>query len=260
MVGLPCWNLRNLDCGFVSHLLIRSHRACPAPASPHRGEPMVDVQPAAGLHRSHATGWGRMPAAASAAGVRPAGSAASGAGEPTRPRAPQPGAHRGERRLRAAAAMLQVSAEVAGCKACTRAGRVASLLAMRAFSQVVSRLPSLDPVPPVWRMHCRCQLKAGTPGEIAACACRCWWRASKRGQWQAISKRRVFRVLLPQLRRQLGHFETTGNWPADLPVHLRCAMHNRDSANNAARRSGPLPVTFLPVRCSSGVSLKRFAL
>jgi hypothetical protein len=88
---------------------------------------------------------------------------------------------------------------------------------MRAFHQVVSRLPSFDPVPPLWRMGCRCLFKPGRPGEITACACRSWWRASKRGQWYAISRRRVFRVLMPQLRRQLGHFEVTGSWPADLP-------------------------------------------
>jgi hypothetical protein len=86
---------------------------------------------------------------------------------------------------------------------------------MRALHQVINCFPSYDPVPPVWRMHCRCQLKPGRPGDIAACACRSWWRASKRGQWHAISKRRAFRELLPQLRHQLGHFEVTGNWPAD---------------------------------------------
>lgn len=86
---------------------------------------------------------------------------------------------------------------------------------MGAFDQVASRLPSFDPMPPVWRMHCRCLLTPGKPGQIAACACRSWWRASKRGQWHAISKRRALRMLLPELRRQLGYFELTGRWPAD---------------------------------------------
>ena len=86
---------------------------------------------------------------------------------------------------------------------------------MDAFDQVVNRLPSFDPVPPVWRMHCRCLLKQRRAGEITACRCRFWWRATKRGQWRAISKRRVFWVLLPELRHQLGLFEATGSWPTD---------------------------------------------
>lgn len=139
-------------------------------------------------------------------------------------------------RPHAAVATLRVSAEVAEGTTYRRAGRVASLLAMRAFHRVVSRLPSFDPVPPVWRMHCRCLLQPGTPREITACECSFWWRASKRGQWHAISQRRVFHVLLPQLRRQLGHFEMTGNWPADLPV-LRPVR--RASKSGAARAAVP---------------------
>jgi hypothetical protein len=108
---------------------------------------------------------------------------------------------------------LWVSTEIAECEAYKSPDWVASLLAMVAFDQLASRLPSYDPTPPVWRMHCRCQLKPGGPGDLAACACRYWWRASKRGQWCAISKRRAFRVLLPGLKRALGHFEVTGNWP-----------------------------------------------
>jgi hypothetical protein len=86
---------------------------------------------------------------------------------------------------------------------------------MGAFDQVVRRLPAFDPMPPVWRMHCHCSFKPGRPGEIAACTCRFRWRANKRGQWYAISKRRAFRVLTPELRRVLGQFEVTGSWPAD---------------------------------------------
>ena len=37
----------------------------------------------------------------------------------------------------------------------------------------------------------------------------CW----QAGRWYAISKRCAFRVLLPGLMRELGHFEATGNWP-----------------------------------------------
>jgi hypothetical protein len=86
---------------------------------------------------------------------------------------------------------------------------------MGAFDQPVQRLPSYEPFPPAWRMRCRCPFRAGRPGEIAACACGYWWRVSKRGQWYAISKRRAFRALLPDLMRELGRFETTGDWPTN---------------------------------------------
>ena len=98
-------------------------------------------------------------------------------------------------------------------------GRVASCAAMSALDRLVKGLPSYEPIPPVWRMHCRCLLRCGRPGEIAACQCRSWWRVSKRGRWQAISKRRAFRALLPGMRRELDHFEMTGGWPADLPAN-----------------------------------------
>jgi hypothetical protein len=61
-------------------------------------------------------------------------------------------------------------------------------------------------------MFCRCSFRAGRRGEIAACECRSWWRVGRRGRWYAISKRRAFRALLPELMRELGHFEATGNW------------------------------------------------
>jgi hypothetical protein len=51
-------------------------------------------------------------------------------------------------------------------------------------------------------------------GEIAACGCRFWWRAGKRGRWYAISKRRALHALVRELRRELSYFEVTGNWPA----------------------------------------------
>jgi hypothetical protein len=85
---------------------------------------------------------------------------------------------------------------------------------MGIFDPPVKRLPSYEPTPPVWRMRCQCLFRAGRLGEIAACACRYWWRASKRGRWYAISKRRAFRALLPDLRREVGGFEMTGEWPA----------------------------------------------
>jgi hypothetical protein len=94
-----------------------------------------------------------------------------------------------------------------------RLGRVASSLDMGAFDQPVRRLPPYEPLPPVWRMHCLCTFRAGRRGEIAACACRSWWRVGRRGRWHAISKRRAFRALLAELRRELGCFETTGRWP-----------------------------------------------
>jgi len=91
-----------------------------------------------------------------------------------------------------------------------------SLIApMSAFEQLFQRLPALEPTPPVWRMRCRCPAKAGPPGQIAACGCRFWWRIGKRGGWYAISRRRAFRALLPELRRTVGQFEATGAWPAD---------------------------------------------
>ena len=62
-------------------------------------------------------------------------------------------------------------------------------------------------------MHCLCWFGAGMPGQIAACGCRSWWRVSKRGRWHAISKRRAFRALVPQLRRELDYFEAMGDWP-----------------------------------------------
>jgi hypothetical protein len=80
---------------------------------------------------------------------------------------------------------------------------------MVAFDQPV------EPLCPVWRLNCWCSFKAGRPGEIAACKCRYWWRVSKRGRWYAVSKRRAFRVLLPDLVRELCCFEMTGAWPRD---------------------------------------------
>jgi hypothetical protein len=116
---------------------------------------------------------------------------------------------------RAAEAGLRIGAEVPEGKAAGLPRRVASWPVMGAFDQLARRLPAFDPTPPVWRMRCRCAFKAGRPGQIAACGCRFWWRASRRGQWYAISKRRAFRTLLPELTRALGHFEATGAWPAD---------------------------------------------
>jgi len=92
--------------------------------------------------------------------------------------------------------------------------RVASRLSMSAFDPLVRRLQPHEPTPPVWRMPCLCSFRAGTPGEIAACACCSWWRVSRRGRWYAIYKRRAFRALLPGLRRELRYFELTGRWPA----------------------------------------------
>jgi hypothetical protein len=86
---------------------------------------------------------------------------------------------------------------------------------MGAFGQLASRFRSFEPTPPVWRMHCRCPVKAGRPGHIAACECRFWWRAGKSGRWHAISRRRAFRALLPELQGAIGHFEATGTWPAE---------------------------------------------
>jgi hypothetical protein len=86
---------------------------------------------------------------------------------------------------------------------------------MGAFEQLASRLPVFEPTPPVWRMRCRCRAKAGQPGHVTVCGCRFWWRIGKHGGWYAISKRRAFRALAPELRRAVAHFETTGVWPAD---------------------------------------------
>ena len=63
-------------------------------------------------------------------------------------------------------------------------------------------------------MHCMCSFRVGLVGEIAACGCRWWWRVSKRGRWYAVSKRRAFRVLVSELRRELSYYEATGSWPA----------------------------------------------
>ena len=63
-------------------------------------------------------------------------------------------------------------------------------------------------------MQCQCMFRAGKPGEITVCACRFWWRVGKRGRWYAISRRRAFRVLVPDLRRTLRYIEATGAWPA----------------------------------------------
>jgi len=91
--------------------------------------------------------------------------------------------------------------------------RVSSYLAMGAFNQPAPRPRPHDPIPPVWRMFCRCSFRAGRLGEIAACGCRFWWRVGRRGQWYAISRRRALRALLPELMGELGHFEVTGDWP-----------------------------------------------
>ena len=37
----------------------------------------------------------------------------------------------------------------------------------------------------------------------------------RRGRWYAISRRRAFRALMPDLIRELGYLEVTGRWPAD---------------------------------------------
>ena len=84
---------------------------------------------------------------------------------------------------------------------------------MSTFDQPVKRPRSHDPIPPVWRMRCLCAFRAGSVGEIAACQCRFWWRVGRRGRWYAISKRRALRALVRELRRELGYFEVTGNWP-----------------------------------------------
>jgi len=92
-------------------------------------------------------------------------------------------------------------------------GRVSSCLVMGVFDQRAGRVRPHEPIPPVWRMFCRCSFRAGRRGEIAACGCRSWWRVGRGGRWYAISKRRALRALLPQLMRELGHFEATGSWP-----------------------------------------------
>lgn len=113
-----------------------------------------------------------------------------------------------------AEAQLRVRAEVADASECGCRSRVASSVAMSSSDQPVTRLPSYEPFPPVWRMHCQCLFRPGRPGEIAACACRFWWRFGKRGRWYAISKRRAYRTLAPDLRKMLRCFEATGAWPA----------------------------------------------
>jgi hypothetical protein len=84
---------------------------------------------------------------------------------------------------------------------------------MGVFDQPVNRVRSYDPTPPVWRMRCLCSFRAGRAGEIAACQCRYWWRVGRRGRWYAISKRRAFRALASELRRELSSFEAAGIWP-----------------------------------------------
>jgi hypothetical protein len=84
---------------------------------------------------------------------------------------------------------------------------------MSAFDQLRNELRSVQPVPPVWRMQCRCRFRPGSPGEIAVCKCGYWWRAGQRGRWRAICARRAFRVLVPGLMREVSCFELTGGWP-----------------------------------------------
>jgi hypothetical protein len=86
---------------------------------------------------------------------------------------------------------------------------------MGTFDQLGNHLLPYQPLPPVWRMQCTCSFQPGRPGQVAACECGYWWRAGKRGRWHAISVRRAFRVLLPELIDGLGRFELTGDWPAD---------------------------------------------
>jgi hypothetical protein len=93
--------------------------------------------------------------------------------------------------------------------------RVGSCLIMGAFDLPVTHLQPHEPFLPAWRMSCQCSFRPGRRGEITACGCRSWWRVGKRGRWYAISQRRAFRTLLPDLMRELGHFEMTGNWPGD---------------------------------------------
>ena len=84
---------------------------------------------------------------------------------------------------------------------------------MGAFNRSATRVPPHEPFPPVWRMFCRCSFGVGRRGEIAACGCRSLWRVSKRGRWYAVSRRRAFRALLPELRRELRYFDVAGGWP-----------------------------------------------
>ena len=90
---------------------------------------------------------------------------------------------------------------------------VSSCLTMGAFDQPVRRRHRHEPIPPVWRMFCRCSFRVGRVGEVAVCGCRSWWRVGRSGRWYAISKRRAFRALLPDLAHEIGHFEVTGGWP-----------------------------------------------
>jgi hypothetical protein len=89
---------------------------------------------------------------------------------------------------------------------------------MVAFDRFPDSPPAHQPFPPAWRMRCRCSVRPGAPGEVAACECGYWWRVGRRGRWQAVSARRAFRVLLPGLLRELGRFELTGGWPGSLPA------------------------------------------
>ena len=84
---------------------------------------------------------------------------------------------------------------------------------MGVFDRLASSGRPHEPIPPVWRMFCRCSFRVGRLGEIAACECRSWWRVGKGGRWYAISKRRAFRTLVPELTREVGYFEVTGGWP-----------------------------------------------
>jgi hypothetical protein len=94
------------------------------------------------------------------------------------------------------------------------AGRVVSPPSMSPFDPSAHRVQPHDPTPPVWRMYCLCLFRPGARGEIAPCHCGSWWRVGRRGRWHAISRRRAFRALLPELRRALAHFEAAGTWPA----------------------------------------------
>jgi hypothetical protein len=84
---------------------------------------------------------------------------------------------------------------------------------MSAFDQLRNHPLARQPLRPVWRIRCRCWFRPGAPGEVAVCECGFWWRAGRRGQWRAISRRHVFRALLPGLMGELSRFELTGRWP-----------------------------------------------
>ena len=87
---------------------------------------------------------------------------------------------------------------------------VSCLVAGALAAQVKAQLKAPD-----LRPRCACDLPEGRPGDLYCCACREWWMVKEGKQfWQPVSRRRLERPLIAQLRQDIERYERTGKWTA----------------------------------------------